>query len=433
MNTPFSVAIDGPSGAGKSTLARRAAERFGFLYVDTGAIYRCVGLASLRAGLSTKDAEAVIALLPKLSIRLAYNEAGEQRMYLDGEDVSTEIRLPEVSIAASDVSAIAEVRLFLLEMQRKLARENSVIMDGRDIGTVILPNATVKFFMTASDDARAERRCAELREKGENVTLDDVKTAMAERDQNDKNRKTAPAIPAADSIPLDNSGNFDDTVKNALKIIKKTIKKKNKNQPLYAFWKHLLRPVFSLVWLLKIKRPKTEDTGRGLIIASNHISALDPVYLALRLKRQVWFMAKAELGKAPVLGGLIARFGVTVKRGEADVGAIRKAIEILNENKALCVFPQGTRRKETHPKDTEFKSGVGMMAFHSKCDVLPAYIYTKGYRVRPFKRIKITYGDVIPYDELGITDGKFDQFESATAKIREKILALAPDLPEKEG
>ena len=261
----------------------------------------------------------------------------------------------------------------------------------------------------------------------------DVKTAMAQRDENDKNRKTAPAIPAADSIPLDNSGSFDDTVKKALKIIKKTIKKKRKNEPLYAFWKHLLRPVFSLVWLLKIKRPKNEDAGRGVIICSNHISALDPVYLALRLRRQVWFMAKAELGKAPVLGGLIARFGVTVKRGEADVGAIRQSIEILKENKAFCVFPQGTRRKEVHPKDTEFKSGVGMMAYRSKCDVLPAYIYTKGYRARPFRRIKITFGDVIPYDELGFTCGNKQEIDEVSAKIREKILALAPDLPEKEG
>lgn len=428
----FSIAIDGPSGAGKSTLADALSEKLGCIHLDTGAIYRTVALFVIESGVDPKDTESVVALIPKIDVKIEYID-GKQRMLMSGEDVTGRIRTPEISAGASVVSAIPEVRTYLLDLQRAFARKNSVIMDGRDIGTVILPNATVKFFMTASDDARAERRCAELREKGENVTLDDVKAAMAQRDENDKNRKTAPAIPAADSIPLDNSGSFDDTVKKALKIIKKTIRKKRKNEPLYAFWKHLLRPVFSLVWLLKIKRPKNEDTGRGVIICSNHISALDPVYLALRLRRQVWFMAKAELGKAPVLGGLIARFGVTVKRGEADVGAIRQSIEILKENKAFCVFPQGTRRKEIHPKDTEFKSGVGMMAYRSKCDVLPAYIYTKNYRSRPFRRIKITFGDVIPYDELGFTCGNKQEIDEVSAKIREKILALAPDLPEKEG
>ena len=421
----FSIAIDGPSGAGKSTLADALSEKLGCIHLDTGAIYRTVALFVIESGVDPKDTEGVIALIPKTDIKIEYID-GKQRMLMSGEDVTGRIRTPEISAGASAVSAIPEVRTYLLDLQRDFARKNSVIMDGRDIGTVILPNATVKFFMTASDDARAERRCAELREKGENVTLDDVKSAMAERDKNDKNRKTAPAIPADDAIPLDNSGSFDDTVKKALKIIKKTIRKKRKNEPLFAFWKHLLNPVFTLVWLMSIRRPKNEDEGRGLIIASNHISALDPVYLAMRLKRQVWFMAKSELGKAPVLGRLIARFGVTVTRGTADVGAIRQSVEILKQNKAFCVFPQGTRMKGVDPKDTEFKSGVGMMAFHSKCDVLPAYIYTKGYRARPFKRIKIRYGELIRYDELGMTDGKFDQFDKAAAIIRDKILALAP-------
>ena len=428
----FSIAIDGPSGAGKSTLADALSEKLGCIHLDTGAIYRTVALFVIESGVDPKDTEGVIALIPKTDIKIEYID-GKQRMLMSGEDVTGRIRTPEISAGASVVSAIPEVRTYLLDLQRDFARKNSVIMDGRDIGTVILPNATVKFFMTASDDARAERRCAELREKGENVTLDDVKAAMAKRDENDKNRKTAPAIPADDAIPLDNSGSFDETVKKALKIIKKTIRKKRRNEPLFAFWKHLLRPVFTLVWLLNIRRPKDEDEGRGLIIASNHISALDPVYLALRLKRQVWFMAKAELGEAPFLGRLIARFGVTVKRGQADVGAIRKSVEILKENKALCVFPQGTRMKEVHPKETEFKSGVGMMAFHSKCDVLPAYIYTKGYRARPFKTIRIRFGDIIRYDELGLKTGNFEEFDAATAIIREKILALAPDNEKKEG
>ena len=157
MNGFYTIAIDGPSGAGKSSLARRLAGMFQFIYVDTGAIYRTVGLAAYRAGIDRRDEAAVAALLPEIQITMGYNEAGEQRMYLDGEDVSAEIRLPEISICASDVAALPAVRAYLLERQRKLARENHVIMDGRDIGTVVLPEAELKVFLTASAEARARR------------------------------------------------------------------------------------------------------------------------------------------------------------------------------------------------------------------------------------------------------------------------------------
>ena len=169
----FDVAIDGPSGAGKSSLARRCAAELGFLYVDTGAIYRTVGLAARRRGLDCKNEEAVAALLPELEIRMGY-EDGEQRMFLNGEDVSREIRMPEISMCASDVSAHGSVRSFLLEMQRKLARENRVIMDGRDIGTVVLPEAKLKIYLTASPEARAERRMKELLAKGVETSFEEV-------------------------------------------------------------------------------------------------------------------------------------------------------------------------------------------------------------------------------------------------------------------
>ena len=157
MSKFYSIAFDGPSGAGKSSLAKRVAAEFGFIYVDTGAIYRTVGLAAYRAGIDRKD-ENVAALLPKLDIKMGYNDEGEQRMFLNGEDVSTQIRMPEISICASDVAALPSVRAFLLGLQRKTAEENNVIMDGRDIGTVVLPDADLKVFLTASAEARANRR-----------------------------------------------------------------------------------------------------------------------------------------------------------------------------------------------------------------------------------------------------------------------------------
>lgn len=215
----ISIAIDGPSGAGKSTLARALSEKLGYLYLDTGAIYRTVALSIMKKGASVRDEASVIPLIPSINIEIRHIE-GKQHMYIDGEDVTDKIRTNEISANASAVSAIPKIREFLLELQRDYARKNNVIMDGRDIGTVILPNATVKFFMTASNDARAERRHKELCEKGEVITIDEVKRTMAERDKNDSTRKVAPAIPASDAIMLDNSGAFEETVNKALEIIR---------------------------------------------------------------------------------------------------------------------------------------------------------------------------------------------------------------------
>ncbi len=205
MNGHIAIAIDGPAGAGKSTLARRCASHFSFLYVDTGAIYRTLGLAALRRGIDCKDAVAVTELLPQVDIRLRYNENGEQRMYLDGEDVSEEIRKPEISICASDVSAHADVRRYLLEMQRRLARENDVIMDGRDIGTVVLPNAEVKIFLTASAEERARRRMRDLEKKGIAQDYESILEDIRYRDRQDSGRAAAPLKAADDAVLVDTS------------------------------------------------------------------------------------------------------------------------------------------------------------------------------------------------------------------------------------
>lgn len=215
----ISIAIDGPSGAGKSTLAKALAKELGYIHTDTGALYRTVGLAVLRAGVAPDNRDAVIALLPHIDILLRY-EADGQKIYLGGEEVSAFIRTNEISSYASKVSAIPEVRTFLLDLQRGIAKENNVIMDGRDIGTVILPDAKVKFFITVSDEERARRRHRELLSRGENISLEEVRRTMAERDKNDSTRKVAPAIPAPDAVFLDNTGDFSETVSRALAIIR---------------------------------------------------------------------------------------------------------------------------------------------------------------------------------------------------------------------
>ena len=198
------IAIDGPSGSGKSTLAKAVARELGIIYVDTGALYRTVGYHVFANGKDPHDFDVVKELLSSVNIELKY-ENGAQRVILNGEDLGDKIRMPEMSMYASAVSAQPSVRAFLLDMQKKMARENSVVMDGRDIGTVIIPDADVKIFLTASNETRAQRRTLELKAKGIDVKYEDVLADMIERDKNDKNRDIAPAIPADDAIIFDNS------------------------------------------------------------------------------------------------------------------------------------------------------------------------------------------------------------------------------------
>lgn len=206
MSKHISVAIDGPGGAGKSTVAKAIAKRFGFIYVDTGAIYRTVGLAVKRAGADPKSSAEVTPLLKNIKIELDYDSEGSQRMLLNGEDVSVLIRTPEMSLYASDVSALSEVRDFLLNMQRDMALKHNVVMDGRDIGTVVLPEARVKIFLTAAPEERARRRYEELRKKGTPQDFDEVLSEMIMRDSNDSSRAVAPLKPAEDAVIIDSTG-----------------------------------------------------------------------------------------------------------------------------------------------------------------------------------------------------------------------------------
>ncbi|MBR6480043.1 MAG: (d)CMP kinase [Clostridia bacterium] len=211
----FNIAIDGPGGAGKSSISKAVSKELGFIYVDTGALYRAVGLYCLRNGIKTDDTEAVTAALENVAVDFTYID-GEQRVTLNGEDVSEDIRLPEASMAASNVSAIPAVREFLLELQRKIAREKDVLMDGRDIGTVILPDAQLKIFLTASPEVRAKRRYDELIAKGKEVNFDDVLRELKERDWQDSHRETAPLKQADDAVLVDTSDMTFDEVKETI-------------------------------------------------------------------------------------------------------------------------------------------------------------------------------------------------------------------------
>lgn len=218
---PISIAIDGPSGAGKSTLARRLATTLRFLYVDTGAIYRTVGLYVARQGGDCGDPQQVLPRLPELQLSLTYGADGLQHMLLAGEDVTQAIRENQVSRYASQVSAYPAVRAFLLEMQRNLARTHDVIMDGRDIGTVVLPQADVKVFLTASPEARARRRCLELEQRGTPEPFDQVLSEIQQRDWDDSHRETAPLRRAEDAVVVDTTElNFEESLAALLTVVR---------------------------------------------------------------------------------------------------------------------------------------------------------------------------------------------------------------------
>ena len=218
----INVAIDGPAGAGKSTVARAAAQKLGYIYVDTGALYRAVGVYCLRNSIVTTDVDGVGAILKDITVELKFID-GVQHVFLNGDDVSTEIRLPEASMAASNVSAIPSVRAFLFDLQRDIAAKNNCLMDGRDIGTVVLPNAQVKIFLTADPEERAMRRYKELVEKGSNVTFEEVLEDLKVRDYNDSHREIAPLKPAEDSVIVNTTGM---TLEDSINTIVKTVEEK---------------------------------------------------------------------------------------------------------------------------------------------------------------------------------------------------------------
>ena len=219
----FAVAIDSPAGAGKSSVAKAAAQELGFVYVDTGAIYRTIALYVLRQGVDPHQASAVEALLPQVQVSLEYTQQG-QKMLLNGEDVTALIRTPEVSMATSACSAIPAVRAYLLQLQRDLAAENNVLMDGRDIGTVVLPHAQLKVFLTASPEERARRRVAQLEKAGQQADYASILRDIQQRDYQDSHRETAPLRPAEDAVLLDNSSyTFEESVRRLVALVRERL------------------------------------------------------------------------------------------------------------------------------------------------------------------------------------------------------------------
>ncbi len=418
------IAIDGPSGSGKSTLAKALAKELSIVYVDTGALYRTVGYYVYTKGKDPKNADEVSALLPEIHIEIKY-ENGAQQVYLNGENLGDKIRQPEMSMYASAVSAIPAVREFLLNMQKDIAKKNSVVMDGRDIGTVIMPDADIKIFLSATDECRAERRTKELLAKGVDVKYEDVLREMKERDANDKNRDIAPAVPAPDAVMFDNSSM---TVEASVKKIKKMVKKaeKKKRNGFYTFMYWLLARILRGLYRVRVIGLENEPSDTGYIVAANHTSGCDPIVIAVRMKSQICVMGKKELFKIPVIKTFFkALGGYPIDRSGSDVGALKTTVKLLKEGKNIAMFPQGTRHPGVEPRGTEVKSGVGLIAARSGAGVIPIAIKNKENKVKAFRKTYLIIGKPIPNSELFPEGAKGNaSYQKASEIIFERICEL---------
>ena len=443
----INVALDGPSGAGKSTIAKMAAARLGFVYVDTGAMYRTIAYYVINKGLNPDDSEAVKAALPGISIELK-NE-GTQQVFLNGENVSDLIRTPEISMGASKVSAVPEVRAFLLDLQKNIAAANDIIMDGRDIGTVVLPDAQVKIFLTASAEERANRRFKELQEKGDPSTYEEVLADINQRDYNDTHRDIAPLRQAEDAVLVDSSAlTLEETAEEIVKVItEKTGKKKERKlremmpvRPvsktkhltfikmfLYTILRYIVMGLYHLFYDLKFDGVENVPKDGGNVFASNHRSYQDPVLIAMHTRVPISYMAKEELFKHNIFFTALIRFfgAFPVTRGKGDTAVIDTSIEKLEKGRNLVIFPEGTRSKDG--KVGAGKTGVALVAAVAQTNIVPVGIIFKG-KLKFRSKVIVRYGKPITPQEIGVTGTD----PRSLKKLKLKIMADITELVEKD-
>ena len=427
----ISIAIDGPSGAGKSTVADEVAAALGVLHLDTGAMYRAFAWYALEKGVDSLDEDALVKLTESAKIEIAF-EKGGQRTLINGTDVTLLIRTQEISMAASNVSKFEEIRRFMVRMQQQLAQTQSMILDGRDIGTTVLPNASLKIFLTASPEVRARRRFAELEAKAAATSFEEVLADVQRRDLQDSTRAVEPLRPADDAVILDTSSmNREEVVKAILNMVPKE-KPENcageeKNRPAGAVSRKRFSLGYRIVtWiccflfhtLLPVKYHNLEKAqiDAPYILIGNHSSMLDPLVIAYPCKRyQIRFFGKKELMKVPVLRSFLNSIRlIPVDRHNMDMAAVRACMKALHAGDSLCIFPEGTRHKEGIMQDLE--SGAAIIALRAKVPLLPAYVSGKP---KLFRRIHCYYGDPICVEALAARGAGKENSEALLDLIRE--------------
>ena len=429
-----------------------------YVYVDTGALYRTIAYYVISCGIDVKDEAAVVSCLDKIKIELKYI-GGAQHVMLGTEDVSDKIRTPEISMGASAVSAIPKVREFLFGLQQDIAKHNNIIMDGRDIGTVVLPNAQVKIFLTAAAEERANRRFKELQEKGDPSTYEQVLEDIKQRDYNDTHRDIAPLKKADDAIEVDSTNmTLDEVISTIVKIIEdktagegggddgekkasvratrelmpvRPISKKKKLTFIKLFFYNILRYITIFVYhcYYNIKWEGKENVPKdgGNIFASNHRSYQDPVFIAIHTRTPLSYMAKEELFRIPVISWILHQCHTfPVKRGAADRSAIKTAAKVLKEGHCIALFPEGTRSRSGRMRKAE--PGVALIAKLSGAVVIPAAISGSDRILNKgcfLPKLKLSFGTPMKYTAEKADKESLHEFAQSVmdevAKIKEEI------------
>lgn len=397
----YTIAVDGPVGAGKSSVADEVARRLGILHLDTGAMYRALAWKALKEGVSLED-EAALCELARTSMPEVHYEEGEQHTYMDKRDVTGFIRTPQISMATSTISKVAGVRQAMVEKQRALAQRQSMLLDGRDIGTVVLKDATLKIYLTASAAVRARRRFDELQSKGDPSTYEEVLADVIRRDEQDSTRAVDPLRPAEDAQILDSSElTQEQVVEEIIRRIELKLGKKppraEKFTPMYVATRAAATILFHTLFPVKWHHVERAQMDAPYLLLGNHNCMLDPLIIGLPVYRyHIRYLGKRELVKYKPLQWLFDKLRmIPVDRHNMDMAAMRACLKTLREGHVLGIFPEGTRHKQGVMQDME--SGVSLMALRAGVRLLPAYI---SGRPRLFRRVHVYYGEPLSIRDI---------------------------------
>ena len=432
----FVVAIDGPAGSGKGTVTEILAKKLKLNSIDTGAMYRCVTLSMIRNNVDITDINRVMEVLDTINIDLQ-KVNGKLVVKLNGEDVSKEIRENPVNKMVSQVSAIKEVRTKLVDLQRKMAETQDVIMEGRDITTVVFPNADVKIYMDADLEERARRRYAQNQSKNIECTYEEVLEDMRKRDEDDMNKAVGALKKADDAIVVDSTHlTQKQVVKEIEKIIKNAKKVKKLEPKIYwerpetkwkigvrKFVKGFLRTLYRIAYRMEItgeeNKTKAGEKG-GFIICANHVNFLDAVAVVVFSKEKIRFIGKYDLARVGIIRWLEHLFDVIpIKRNTQDLEAMKRSLKALKNGEILGIFPEGTRKGMA--KKQKIKNGAAFMAIRSGVPVVPVGISGS---FKPFSKVRITYGEPLDLSKYKIKGQEKAGQEQATKEIMDNIVML---------
>lgn len=435
----FIIAIDGTAGSGKGTLAKGLAKRLNITNIDTGAMYRCVTLYMIRNEIRLEDTEKIKEMLKKINIELK-KEGDIDLVYLDGENVTREIRENAVNRLVSQVSHVVEIRNNITDLSRKVAKGKQVIMEGRDIGTNVFPNADIKIYLDATPEERAKRRLKQNEEKGINIDFEEILENIKFRDNNDKTSSVAPLKQAEDAIYIDSSNmsiqEVEDEVirlveeKKRQKISNKKEEKKSTNKKKDSTWKivqrefvrYFLKGLYKIIYRVKVEGKENVPKEGAFILCGNHVSFIQvPIIVLFTPRKDVNFIAKSELFNNKILAWLGYLFDVIpVKRGKQDVDSMKKSLRVLSNGNILGLFPEGTRNGIQ--KKVKVKNGASFMALKTGAKVLPVGI--KVVKKEPFSKIIVNFGKTLDYSDKKTKMPEKEVLEQTTTEIMDTIVKL---------